>query len=132
MATYLQGTLWWEDTLWSGGTFSERYSIYPISTTCDEGTTLMLAGFGNIIVLLGGLRVTKPTIRLACPSVCPSVRQHFACKHDNSTNINRIGPKLIPWMYLKSVLVKFEYGWPWPIFEVTGVNLNMKICNFRL
>ena len=32
-------------------------------------------------------------------------------------------------MYLKSVLVKFEYGWPWPIFEVTGVNLNMKICN---
>ena len=89
---------------------------------------------------LGGLRVTKPTIRLACPSVRPSVclsvrlsvRQHFACKHDNSTNINRIGPKLIPWMYLKSVLVKFEYGWPWPIFEVTGVNLNMKICNFRL
>ena len=34
----------------------------------------------------------------------------FACKHDNSTNINRIGPKLIPWMYLKSVLVKFEDG----------------------
>ena len=28
--------------------------------------------------------------------------------------------------------VKFEDGWPWPIFEVTGVNLNMKICNFRL
>ena len=25
-----------------------------------------------------------------------------ACKHDNSTNINRI---LIPWMYFKSVLV---------------------------
>ena len=69
-------------------------------------------------MFLGGLRVTKPTIRLACPSVClsvclsvcPSVRQHFACKHDNSTNINRIGPKLIPWMYLKSVLVKFEDG----------------------
>ena len=56
----------------------------------------------------------------------------FACKHDNLTNINRIGPKLIPWMYFKSVLVKFEDGWPWPIFEVTGVNLNMKICNFRL
>ena len=35
-------------------------------------------------------------------------------------------------MYLKSVLVKFEDGWPWPIFEVTGVNLNMKIFNFRL
>ena len=45
---------------------------------------------------------------------------------------DRIGPKLIPWMYLKSVLVKFEDGWPWPIFEVTGVNLNMKIFNFRL
>ena len=39
-----------------------------------------------------------------------------ACKHDNSTNNNRIGPKLIPWMYFKSVLVKFEDGWPWPIF----------------
>ena len=24
----------------------------------------------------------------------------FVCKHDNSTNISRIGPKLIPWMYL--------------------------------
>ena len=36
--------------------------------------------------------------------------QFFACKHDNLTNINRIGPKLIPWMYLKSVLVKFEDG----------------------
>ena len=35
-------------------------------------------------------------------------------------------------MYFKSVLVKFEDGWPWPIFEVTGVNLNMKICNFSL
>ena len=23
----------------------------------------------------------------------------FACRHDNSTNISRIGPKLIPWMY---------------------------------
>ena len=56
----------------------------------------------------------------------------FACKHDNSTNINRIGLKLIPWMYLKSVLVKFEDGWPWPNFEVTGVNLNMTIFNFRL
>ena len=33
-----------------------------------------------------------------------------ACKHDNSTNNNRIGPKLIPWMYFKSVLVKFEVG----------------------
>ena len=35
-------------------------------------------------------------------------------------------------MYLKSILVKFKDGWPWPIFEVTGVNLNMKICNFSL
>ena len=52
--------------------------------------------------------------------------------HNNLTNINHIGPKLIPWMYLKSVLVKFEDGWPWPIFEVTGVNLNMQIFNFRL
>ena len=67
---------------------------------------------------LGGLRVTNPTIRLVCPSVrpsvrlsvCLSVRQHFACKHDNSTNIRRIDPKLIPWMYLRSVLVKFEDG----------------------
>ena len=75
---------------------------------------------------MGGLRVTNPTIRLVCPSVClsvclsvcpsvrlsvrPSVRQHFACKHDNSTNIRRIDPKLIPWMYLRSVLVKFEDG----------------------
>ena len=58
--------------------------------------------------------------------------QFFACKHDNSTNINCIGPKLIPWMYLRSVLVKLENGWTWPIFEVTGVNLNMKICNFLL
>ena len=33
-----------------------------------------------------------------------------ACKHDNSTNINCIGPKLIPWMYLRSVLVKLENG----------------------
>ena len=32
----------------------------------------------------------------------------FACKHNNSININRIGPKLIPWMYARSVLVKFE------------------------
>ena len=45
-----------------------------------------------------------------CLSVRLSVRQHFACKHDNSTNIRRIDPKLIPWMYLRSVLVKFEDG----------------------
>ena len=59
-----------------------------------------------VFMFLGGLRVTNQTIRLACPSVC----QHFICKHDNSTNINRIGPKLIPWMYPRSVLVKFEDG----------------------
>ena len=74
-------------------------------------------------VLLGGLRVTNPTIGLACPSV----GQHFACKHENSTNISDIVSKRIPWMYLRSVLVKFEHGWPWPIFEVMGVNLNMQI-----
>ena len=42
------------------------------------------------------------------------------CKHDNSTNISHIGSKLIPWMYLRSVLVKFEEGWPWPIFRGHG------------
>ena len=47
-----------------------------------------------MFVLLGGLRVTNPTIRLACPSVRLSVRQHFACKHDNSTNIRRIDPMM--------------------------------------
>ena len=36
----------------------------------------------------------------------------FACKHDNSTHISHIGPKLIPWMYRRSVLVKFEDRWP--------------------
>ena len=36
----------------------------------------------------------------------------FVCKHDNSTNISRIGPKRTPWMYLRSGLVKFEDGWP--------------------
>ena len=86
------------------------------------GKCQVWGGGGVFSFSLGGLRVTKPTIRLVCPSVCPSVRpsvrlsvrlsvrQHFACKHDNLTNINRIGPKLIPWMYLKSVLVKFEDG----------------------
>ena len=44
------------------------------------------------------------------------------CKHDNSINISRIGPKFIPWMYLRSVLVKFEDGWPWPIFQGHDVN----------
>ena len=29
-----------------------------------------------------------------------------------SGDISRIGPKLIPWMYLRSVLVKFEDGCP--------------------
>ena len=32
------------------------------------------------------------------------------CKHNNSIDISRIGPKFIPWMYLRSVLVKFEDG----------------------
>ena len=43
-------------------------------------------------------------------SVHLSVHQHFACKRDNSTNISRIMPKLIPCMYLRSVLVKFNDG----------------------
>ena len=34
----------------------------------------------------------------------------FVCKYDNSTNIRHIVPKLIPSMYLRSVLVKFEDG----------------------
>ena len=77
---------------------------------------------------LGRLCVTNPTNRLACPSVylsvrpsvCLSVRQHFVCKQDNSTNICRIGPMLIPWIYPRSVLVKFEDGWPWPIYRGHG------------
>ena len=56
----------------------------------------------------------------------------FAYKHDNSINISRIGHKLIPLMYLKSVLVKFEDGWPWPIFQGHDINFNMKVCNFSL
>ena len=34
----------------------------------------------------------------------------FAYKLDNLTNISRIGSKLIPWMYSRSVLVKFKDG----------------------
>ena len=52
----------------------------------------------------------------------------FACKHDNSINISCIVPKLIPWMYFKSVLDKFEDLWPWPIFQGHDVNFNMVIC----
>ena len=55
----------------------------------------------------------------------------FACKHDNSTNISHIGPKLIPCMYLRSVLVKFEDGWPWPIFRGHGVDFNMKFFSCK-
>ena len=87
--------------------FFSHFMLFP---------TFLEKKYGNSF--LGGLRVTNPTIRLVCPSVClsvrpsvrPSVRQHFACKHNNSTNIRRIDPKLIPWMYLRSVLVKFEDG----------------------
>ena len=42
---------------------------------------------------LGGLRVTKPTIRLACPSVCPSVRLSvcpFVCLSVNILLVNTI------------------------------------------
>ena len=52
--------------------------------------------------------------------------QFFACKHDNSTNINCIGPKLIPWMYLRSVLVKLENGWTWPICWGHRVDFKIK------
>ena len=34
----------------------------------------------------------------------------FAYKLDNLTNISRIGSKLIPWKYSRSVLVKFKDG----------------------
>ena len=70
-----------------------------------------------VSVSLGRVACNQPDYQIGlsvCLSVClsvrPSVRQHFACKHDNSTNIRRIDPKLIPWMYLRSVLVKFEDG----------------------
>ena len=35
---------------------------------------------------------------------------NFRLKHDNSTNISCIGPKVITWMYRRSGLVKFEDG----------------------
>ena len=63
------------------------------------------------------MRVTIPTIRWACPSVClsvcPSVRQHFGCKHDNSINTSLIDPKLIQRMYLENILINFEDGFPY-------------------
>ena len=49
----------------------------------------------------------------------------FACKHDNSTNISRIGPKLIPRMYLRSVLVCLMDELDL-YFEVIGVDFKMK------
>ena len=42
--TCLQGTLWWEDNLWSGDTFSKRCPIFPMlrnlwrRDTCHVGT----------------------------------------------------------------------------------------------
>ena len=56
----------------------------------------------------------------------------FSCKHDNSTNISRIGPKRIPWMYLRSILVKFEDGWPWPIFRDHGGRFQHENSQFLL
>ena len=41
----------------------------------------------------------------------------FTYKLDNLTNISCIGSKLIPWMYSRSVLVKFKDGWPWLVFR---------------
>ena len=81
-----------------------------IGKTCDESA--IYPPCDSFLLLDSSVRLSvRPSVRPSvCPSVRPSVRQHFACKHDNSTNINRIGPKLMPWMYLKSVLVKFEDG----------------------
>ena len=56
----------------------------------------------------------------------------YACKHDNSTNISHIGPKRIPWMCLRSVLVKFEDGWPWPIFRDHGCRFQHENLQFSL
>ena len=57
----------------------------------------------------------------------------FACKHDNSTNFSHIGLKLIPWMcFLRSVLVKFEDGWPWPIFRGHGGRFQHENLQFSL
>ena len=56
----------------------------------------------------------------------------FACKHDNSINISCIDPKLIPWIYLKGVLVKLEDGWPWPIFQGYGGRFQHENLQFSL
>ena len=44
----------------------------------------------------------------------------FTYKLDKLTNISCIGSKLIPWMYSRSVLVKFKDGWPWLVFRCHG------------
>ena len=129
------------------GRYGENGSFRKNKTFCESRTIFFMA-FRNFRpfpplpppMSLGGLRVTNPTIRLACPSVCPSVclsvcpsvRQHFACKHDNSTNIRRIDPKLIPWMYLRSVLVKFKDGWPLTYFWGHGGQFKHENLQFSL
>ena len=95
------------------------------------------------VSFLGGLRVTKPTIRLACPSVCPSVRLFVCpsvCLSVNILLVNTItlqilialGPNLyhgcisrVSW--LSSKMDDLDL-----FLRSRGVNLNMKIGNFRL
>ena len=60
------------------------------------------------------------------------VMTSIACKHDNLTNINHIWTKLIHWMYLRSVLVKFAEGWPWPILRGYGARFQHENCTFLL
>ena len=74
---------------------------------------------------LGGLRVTNPTIRLACLSV----RQQFACKI-----LIALGPNLyhgciagVTVSWLSSKMDDLDL-----FFEVMGVDFNMKISNFHL
>ena len=62
----------------------------------------------------------------------PQLWCDIAWKHDNSTNISRIGPKLIPWMHPRSVLVKFEDGWPWPILRSPGDRFQHENLQFSL
>ena len=56
----------------------------------------------------------------------------FTCKHDNFTNISRIGPQLIPCMYLRNILLTFEDGWTWLIFRGRRGRFQHENCHFRL
>ena len=57
--------------------------------------------------------------------------QFFACKHDNSTNVNCIGPKLIPWMYLRIVLVKLKMDELDLYVEVIGLISKLNLFNYK-